>query len=92
MIVVHKMAPPRRLERLDSGGKRRDSDPAFTPGPEFEMEEEDEDHRYTQVTRKATRATRSTSSLFNLKATKKAAQRAVVRILESERKSAVGAA
>ena len=72
-----------------SGGKRRDPDPAFTPGPEFEIEDEDEDQGYTQVTRRTTRATRSTSSPLNLKATKEAAQRAVVRIMESERKNVV---
>ena len=80
------------VQSARSGGKRRDPDPAFTPGPEFEMEEEDEDQGYTQVTRRTTRATRSTSSPLNLKATKKAAQRAVARILESERKSVGGAA
>ena len=31
-----------------SGGKRRDPDPAFTPGPEFKMEDEDEYQVYTQ--------------------------------------------
>jgi hypothetical protein len=33
-----------------SGGKRRNPDPVFTSGPEFEMEDEDEDQGYTQVT------------------------------------------
>lgn len=31
-----------------SGCKRRDPHPAFTPGPEFEMEDEDEDQGYKQ--------------------------------------------
>jgi hypothetical protein len=46
---------------------------------------------YTHVTRRMTRATRSTSSPLHLKTTKKAAQRAVVRIIKSERKSVVKA-
>jgi hypothetical protein len=77
-----------------SSGKRKDPDPAFTPGPEFEIEDEDESQGYTPVTRRttrATRATRSTSSPLNLRATKRANQRAVSRITESERKNSVKA-
>jgi hypothetical protein len=55
-------------------------------------QDEDEDQGYTQVTRRLTRATRSTSSPLNLKATRKATQRAVVRITKFERKSVVEAA
>jgi hypothetical protein len=49
----------------------------------------DENQGYTPVTRRITRATRSTSSPLNLRATKKANQRAVSRITESERKNSV---
>jgi hypothetical protein len=51
----------------------------------------DENQGYTPVTRRITRATRSTSSPLNLRATKKANQRAVSRITESERKNSVEA-
>jgi hypothetical protein len=74
-----------------SSGKRKDPDPAFTPGSEFEMEDEDENQGHTPVTRRTTRATRSTSSPLNLRATKRANQRAVSRITESERKNSVKA-
>jgi hypothetical protein len=55
------------------------------------MEDEDEVQGCTQVTRRATRSTRSTCSPLNLKATKRAAQRAVARIMESEKESTVDA-
>jgi hypothetical protein len=80
-----------------SSGKRKDPDPAFTPGSEFEMEDEDENQGYTPVTRRttramrATRATRSTGSPLNLRPRKRANQRAVSRITESERKNSVEA-
>jgi hypothetical protein len=79
------------VQSARSGGKRRDPDPAFTPGSEFEIEDKDEDQGYTQIDRRTTRATRATGSPLDLKATKKPAQRAVVRIMESERKNAVEA-
>jgi hypothetical protein len=79
------------VQSARSGGKRKDPDPAFTPGPEFEMEDEDENQGYTPVTRRTTRATRATGSPLNLRATKKAAQRAAVRVIESERKNAAEA-
>jgi hypothetical protein len=70
-----------------SGGRRKDPDPAFTPGLEFEMENQG----YTPVTRRTTGATRATSPLLNLRATKKANQKAVSRIMKSERKNSVEA-
>jgi hypothetical protein len=74
-----------------SSGKRKDPDPAFTPGSEFEMEDEDENQGYTPVTRRTTGVTRSTNSPLNLRATKQANQSAVSRIMESERKTSVEA-
>ena len=70
-----------------SGGKRKHPDPAFTPGPESEMQNQG----YTPVTRRTTGVTRSTNSPLNLRATKQANQSAVSRIMESERKNSVEA-
>jgi hypothetical protein len=55
------------------------------------MEDEDENQWYTPITRRTTEVTRSTSSPLNLRATKKATQRAGVKIMESERKNSVEA-
>jgi len=78
------------MQFLRSGGKGKDPDPTFTPDRGVEIEEEDGNQEFTRVTRrrsKALRTSRATGSPSRL-ATKKAAQRAVVRIIESEGKVA----
>jgi hypothetical protein len=64
--------------------KGKDPDPEFTPGREFEMEDEGENQGFTPVTRRRTRAMRVTDLPATLQATKKAAARAVNRIMETE--------